>query len=132
MGACYSVYLKARFLNEKCAIANLKAKIERAPQEHINYGLDEYEKRGIGTETLDDLIRIFLADRPYNCYEKHDEGDFTIYTNAFDASYGWERVMMEMFDEMAPFLADGSEFDIYPDSGLDRAVVKDGKAEWVS
>lgn len=55
---------------------------------------------------------------------------FTEHTSDFDTCYGWERVMMEAFDEIAPYLADGSKIVIYPDSGADIAVVKGGKAEW--
>ena len=49
------------------------------------------------------------------------------YSNAFNASYGWEVVMIEMFETITPFLEDGSELLIYPDSDYDKLIVKNGK-----
>lgn len=49
------------------------------------------------------------------------------YYNGFDASYGWESVMMEMFEILAPFLEDKSEMYIYPDEDYDHLTVKNGK-----
>ena len=49
------------------------------------------------------------------------------YENGFDASYGWESVMMEMFELIAPYLADGSELYIYPDNDYDHLLIKNGK-----
>lgn len=47
--------------------------------------------------------------------------------NGFDATYGWESVMMEMFEELAPVLEDGSDLFINCDDGVDVLVIKDGK-----
>lgn len=43
------------------------------------------------------------------------------------ATYGWESVMMEMFEELAPVLEDGSDLFINCDDGADVLVIKDGK-----
>ena len=50
-----------------------------------------------------------------------------IYENDFNASYGWERIMMEWFEVLAPFLANGSQMLIYPDEDYDKLVIKNGK-----
>ena len=50
--------------------------------------------------------------------------------SCFDASYGWETVMMDAFDKIAPFLEDGSEIKIYPDSGRDYGYVDNGEVIW--
>ena len=124
MGACYSVELKVNVLDVPGAI--------KALNEHIvndtsaDYSLGEYAEQGITTETFDDLIKILFADlqQPVSIFET---GKFTTYLNAFDASYGWERIMMEWFKTLTPFIANGSKLLIYPDEGYDKLVIKNGK-----
>jgi hypothetical protein len=48
----------------------------------------------------------------------------------FDASYGWEGVMMDAFEVIAPYMADDSVIKIYPDSGCDHGTVIKGKCKW--
>ena len=48
----------------------------------------------------------------------------------FNAYYGWEGVMMDAFEEIAPYLTEQSEIKIYPDSGCDHGIVRNGKCEW--
>ena len=124
MGACYSVDLKVNVLDMPGAIQALNEHM--ANDTSADYSLEEYAEHGITTETFDDLIRILLAElqRPVIIYKK---GKFTIYSNDFDASYGWERVMMEWFEVLAPFLANGSQMLIYPDEDYDKLVIKNGK-----
>ena len=121
MGACYSVNLKVNFIDESAAIEALK--------EHMNNDTSAvYENAP--TETFDDLMRVLLAEhqRKVDIFE---EKKWRYYENDFDASYGWERVMLEWFEVMAPFLGNGSKLVIYPDSGRDEVVVRDGKCVWV-
>lgn len=42
-------------------------------------------------------------------------------------STGGSRIMMEMFEELAPVLEDGSDLFINCDDGADVLVIKDGK-----
>lgn len=124
MGACYSVEIKVNILDTPGAI--------KALNEHIvndtsaDYSLDEYTEQGISTETFDDLMKILLADLQQGI-SIYQEGKFTIYESDFNASYGWERVMMEWFEVLAPFLANSSQMLIYPDSDYDKLVIKNGK-----
>ena len=124
MGACYSVVLKVNVLDMPGAI--------KALNEHIvndtsaDYSLDEYAEQGIATETFDDLMKILLADLQHGIFV-HQKGKFTIYESDFNASYGWERVMMEWFEVLAPFLVNGSQMLIYPDEDYDKLVIKNGK-----
>jgi hypothetical protein len=124
MGACYSVTMKVNVVDEKGAINALNHHIAQDARTH--YALKKYANIGIGTTTFDDLMRILLAEiqHPVAIFQK---GDFYIYENDFDASYGWEYVMMEWFGVMTPFLADGSELLVYPDDDCDELIVKDGK-----
>lgn len=126
MSACYDVTLKVKILDEQGAINALRNHIDN--DERTNYSLDEYEKDGITTETFDDLTRIFLAGWKGQEVEisKCNNG-FTIYENSFNASYGWESVMMEMFETLTPFLEDDSKLIIYPDSDYDELIVENRK-----
>ena len=124
MGACYSVVLKVNVIDMPGAIKALNEHI--ANDISADYSLDEYAEQGIKTETFDDLMKILLADLQQGI-SMYQEGKFTIYESDFNASYGWERVMMEWFEVLAPFLANGSQMLIYPDSDYDKLVIKNGK-----
>lgn len=124
MGACYSVTVKVNVLDEPGAIKALNEHIVN--DTGVDYSLDRCAAEGVTTETFDGLMRILLAE----CQRKvttYQHGKFTLYDNDFDASYGWERVMMEWFEVLAPFLANGSQMLIYPDEDYDKLVIKNGK-----
>ena len=124
MGACYSVVVKVNVTDVPGAVKALNEHI--ANDTGVNYALDKYAAEGVTTETFDDLMRILLAE----CQRKtliSKKVKFTIYENDFDASYGWECVMMDWFEVMAPFLANGSQMLIYPDEDYDKLVIKNGK-----
>lgn len=126
MGQTYSVVLEVKFKDKDGAAQALRNKIARAGEEGVLYGLDHYKyELGIGTDTIEDLLKIFFGGWDGKLI---DYG--TSMTSSFDASYGWEGVMMDAFDDIAPFLEDGSEIRIYPDSGKDRATVYEGIATW--
>lgn len=121
MGACYSVNLKVNIKDEKGVIEALK--------EHMNNDTSAvYENTD--AETFDDLIRVLLADHQRKV-DIFKEKKWYYYENDFDASYGWESVMLEWFEVMAPFLKNGSRLIIYPDSGRDEVVIRNGKCVWV-
>lgn len=124
MGACYSVELKVKVVDEAGAIKALKEHI--ANDTRADYSLEQYAQKGITTETFDDLIKIFLADWNGQL-DTYRFKTFTVYVNDFDASYGWERVLMEMFETLTPFVIDGSELFIHIDNDYDKLVVENGK-----
>ena len=108
MGACYSVNLNITLRNETAAIKAMQEYIKKE-QFHINFGLEDNRKRGIGP--VNDVLR---------------EDDHIVYDSDFDASYSWESVMTEIFDCIAPFLEDESSLGIYPDNEKIQLVVKNG------
>ena len=124
MGACYSVQLKVTLTDEKGAIKALNEHILKDTR--TDYSLEEYLEEGITTETFDDLMKILLAELQSEV-SIWQEGKFRYYENDFDASYGWECVLMEWFEVLAPFLKDNSKMLIYPDSDYDELVIKNGK-----
>ena len=125
MGACYSVTIKVNVTDVPSAIKALNDHITNDTRS--NYSLEEYAKHGITTETFDDLMRIFLAGWPGQEIDISKENEFTVYDNGFNASYGWECVMMDMFETLAPFVSEGSELYISIDNDYDKLVIKNGK-----
>ena len=130
MNACYDVNLKIQFKDKESEDAAIHA-MQNFIAEHdgsgINFSLSAYKKEGTTPDTLDGLLKIFLAG--WNmCHPEIKHGRKWIrYENSFDASYSWESVMMKMFKLIAPYLADKSELYIYPDDDYDHLVVKNGK-----
>ena len=124
MGQTYSVYLQLRIKDADGLKKALTDKIARGEEERTNYSLEHYQSIGVDTNTLEGLLQVFFGGWNAGLNE-YSLGDFT---SDFDASYGWESVMMETFDAMAPFLEDGSCLKIYPDTSYDLQVVENGKA----
>lgn len=120
MGQTYSVNLKLRIKDAEGLKKALTDKIARGKKEHISYQLDACKNRDINITTLEGLLRVFFGDL--------EPGKRCTCVSGFDASYGWENVMIEAFEEMAPFLKDGARLKIYPDRSYDLLVVKGGKA----
>lgn len=125
MGACYYVKLKAKVLDEKGAVNALNEHMKNDTR--TNYSLEEYATQGIGTETFDDLMRIFLAGWKHQEVGISKGNGFTFYENEFSASYGWESVMIKMFHVLAPYLDNGSRLLIYPDVNYDELVIENGE-----
>lgn len=126
MGACYYVILKVKVLDEQGAIKALN-KFIASISKGVDYSLDKYAQQGVTTETFDDLMKIFLAGWKHQELTITPKRIYTYYENDFDASYGWESVMMNMFEVIAPYLKDNSELLIYPDEDYDKLIVKNGQ-----
>ena len=124
MGACYSVNLDITLKDETAAIKAMQEYIKKE-QFHINFGLEDNRKRGIGIGTFADLLQIFFSSCNGPVYDVLREDDHIVYDSDFDASYSWESVMTEIFDCIAPF-EDESSLGIYPDNEKIQLVVKNG------
>ena len=120
MGQVYSVRMKLKIRDEGSLISLMQDFI-KANSRYIDFQLDDYAKHGIGTDTVEDLVKLMITDREF----MHEGNEFT---SDFEASYGWEGVMLDMFSAMAPALKNGSTLWVYPDSDYDKLVVKDGAA----
>ena len=120
MGACYSVILKVNLTDEQGAIKALNEHILKDTR--TSYSIDESTE----LQTFDGLMNLLLAGFRTNVLT-YTKGNFKYYESDFNASYGWESVMMEWFDVMAPFLKDNSTLLIYPDNDYDKLVIKNGK-----
>ena len=127
MGACYEVNLKIQFKKEgiEKAIAEMQKYIKNS--KNINWHLEKFAEEGATIDSLEGLLKIFLCGTKYWNPEITYGRKWIRYINGFDASYGWETVMMDMFEVITPFLVDKSEMYIYPDNDYDHLIVRDGK-----
>lgn len=129
MGQCYSVEIKARFTDEESAKKALQAKLDRHEEDHVNYNLDHFTgELGLSIDNLHDLMGIFFGG--WKGRLETAPADKTWEFADFDASYGWESLMMDAFEVIAPYMADDSEIMIWPDSGCDHGIVRNGKCKW--
>lgn len=69
-------------------------------------------------------IKMVITDRNFNVIQL-DKDAYSI-QSGFDASYGWESIMVEWFRNIGKYLDDNSEFSIYPDTGKRYLVVRNG------
>jgi len=123
------VAIKARFTDEDGAKKALQAKLGRHEEEHVNYSLDHFTgELGLSTDNLHDLMGIFFGG--WKGRLETAPADKTWEFADFDASYGWESLMMDAFETIAPYLADDSVIKILPDSGCDHGTVRNGKCKW--
>lgn len=129
MGACYDVNLKVRFKDEEGAKRALRTKIARGRQEHILYDMQGLRMKGFDFDNIWDLMSVFFCGWGQRLKDTANEDWLN---SGFDASYGWEDVMIDAFEKIAPYLEDGSQIKIYPDSDYDHLVVKDGKAVMIN
>lgn len=135
MGQCYNVTLKIKVRDERGAVRALQEKLAKGKAEHTEYNVETFRAEGTGTERIDDLVRIFLAgykNIPFHSFSIENKGKFTVYTSEFNACYGWEAVMLDFFEVLAPFLDDLSWIKVWPDSGLDYGIVTKEKLVWRS
>ncbi len=119
MGACYDVDLSLRVTDEKKAVELLNGYISSC--RYASFDLDNFKKKGRDRNNLDDIITLFLTDRNFTADENHN------YSSGFDASYGWESVMMDMFYHLEPVLKEGSVLRIFPDEDYDELIYEKGK-----
>jgi len=127
MGQTYDVNLRVRFKDEKGAKQALFDKISKAKQEHVIYDMQGLRMKGFDFDNIWDLMSVFFCGWGEKIL---DTSDKSWRYSCFDASYGWESVMMDAFEKIAPYLEDGSEIKIYPDSGCDLGYVEGGDVIW--
>lgn len=132
MGACYTVRIKMRFTNQidkadEKAMAAMREYIKEHDGIDADFNLRKFEDAGVGTTLFDDLLQICFGSTQNCTPEMKMCRKWFRYYNDFDASYGWERIMIDIFSLMSPFLIDQSELYIYPDADYDHLVVRNGK-----
>lgn len=126
MGACYTAQLHIGFENKTDERMALKKLQEFVYSERANFGLDSWKKDGVGTDSLEDIFKILLASQQGYFTADHD-GQWSDYENDFDASYGWEGVLIDMFELITPYLKNGSKFYLDCDNDYDEFIVDNGE-----
>ncbi len=126
MGQCYDVNLRVRFKDENGAVKAIQDRLTG-----MGENLEELStETGLDYNNIGDLLRHYYSNWG-NGHKWVATTDPDVLCGQFNASYSWESTMIEVFQLIAPFLEDGSEIKIYPDSDYDYLVVKAGKAEWI-
>lgn len=124
MGAVYCITSKIKIKDEKDFISKGKEFIETYK---ANFGLEKQAQLGNTTENVRGIIGIVFVDLGGSLFKYMQDGKTVSFSSGFDASYGWERVMIDFFEAVAPTLESGSKLTIEPDSGFDvLMVLEDG------
>lgn len=130
MSQVYSVSLiRLQYKDREGAKNALQQRIAKGAEERVNYSLDHYrDDIGLDLENVDDLVRMIFGGWEARLEPGSIPGWLTA---GFNASYGWESVMMDAFEAMGPFLEETAEVYIDVDEGYDRGRVINGKVEWI-
>ena len=122
MSACYSVNVELRVKKdcEEKVIETLQNKIKRAKEENTDYGIETIPN------TLKELLGIFFVSHG-DYYNYKQVGTWYMVDSAFNASYGWETVMITAFKEIASYLDNKSELYIDIDNDYDKLVIRKGE-----
>ncbi len=120
MGAVYSVSLTLKFQSSQDIVDYTRNFIS-------DFGTSATFDNSDFTDIAGALSCIF-TERGLHIEQLTDT--FAMCSSDFDASYGWESVMTDWFNYVAPVLQNGSEFKIWPDNGYYSGVVQNGKVIW--
>lgn len=127
MGACYSTRIYLLYDDEEAVVDKIREYVESSS------GYVDYPDIEI-TDLISALSVIFpnvyktTKRIRKDCY--HLPVD-SCYEAEFDASYGWETVLTDMFSYISEVLNDGSHMYIWPDSDYDYLVIEDGQCKWI-
>ena len=124
MGASYSIDLTVSLTDEQGAAEIVRRFIQDSNAE---FHLDDFNAIGISTDTFNNLMRIVLASWESTPVKIEQIDDYKKYSNDFDASYGWESVMINVFEALVPVLRDGSTLDLSADNEYVGYAVTGGK-----
>lgn len=132
MGTCYSANVKLKFKEEDSQ--KILAKMEECYQNHlsqrVNFGIELYPFKS--PSSIEDYMALYFVShqRMYDLEKRRWKNGKVTYSvkTAFDASYGWECVMLDLFEGLAEYLERGSILDMWPDNYHETYRIKDGKA----
>ena len=116
MSAVYSVQLKVKVEDEE----KVATELQRVATELT---LDNVPLEG----TSDSWFRYYLAEQEGIKVTSWEENGFTYYDSDFNASYGWERVLIDGFTAIAPYLKNKSSLYISIENDYDKFVIHNHK-----
>ena len=117
MGQCYAITLKG-IINKPLLIKLTNQ--YRTIRYDVNWQFDEIKT------FRDALEEIFTNYVDYTENPKQDIEALEI-NSAFDASYGWEEVMTNWFEFVAPAFSTDTVLEIQPDEGLTKCWIENGE-----
>lgn len=124
MGTCYNVDLYVKKGSNTRKIISLTNKFIKEYEDAI------FETNNFNLRTLEGCVKCIITDRNYSLEKTKEE---TSFSTGFDASYGWEEVIYDWFEEIAPALAVGSRINVWPDEGHTYLIIDgNGKVEDIS
>ena len=118
MGACYSVFVKMKIKkgDEGKLLDAMNASYEREIERGTNFCIEKYDFKS--PQTIEQYMDLFFTKHQnmYDSWKEETKSNVAyVADSGFDASYGWHRLMYDMFAEAAPYLLRGSRLDIYDD-----------------
>ena len=136
MGDCYSVELRVKL--RKSTKANMQKLLRqwmRDMEKDVDYGgerklpgvcwsLPEMRKAGLRPDSFSGICKVLLAFHQGDARHVVDEEGFDLFRSGFNASYGWNDVMVEAFYKMSWALEEGSYLEIDRDEGHDTYEVE--------
>lgn len=133
MGQVYDISLQFNGEPDEDEIVRKTIEYIAKTKDHVRYS--ESDLQLSEQSTLLDALDVIFTDN-IGCGYYGPEGSRNLdtvpgrLTAGFDATYGWQEIMENWFEYVAPAMGEGTWITIYPDSGHTYAVVKDGKAEF--
>ena len=73
------------------------------------------------------LFNILTAKNAMTAYDSNGNENPDIWVSDFDGSYGWESVLYDIFSSVLKECENGSWVKVWPDNGLTKLTVKNGK-----
>ena len=131
MGDCYSVELRVKL--RKSTKANMQKLLRQWMREEaedtdahpgVYWGLAEHRRHGIRPDSFNGICKILLAFHQGDARHVVTDEGFDLFRSGFNASYGWNRVMVDAFFEMSWALEKGSYLEIDRDEGRDLYEVE--------
>lgn len=97
--------------------------------QRVNFGIELYPFKS--PSSIEDYMALYFVShqRMYDLEKRRWKNGKVTYSvkTGFDASYGWEMVMLDLFEGLAEYLERGSILDMWPDNYHETYRIKDGK-----
>ena len=143
MGDCYSVELRVKL--RKSTKSNMQGLLRQWMRDEatgrlvdgnvvpgVNWSLPDYRRHGIRPDSFAGICKILLAFHQGDARHIVDKEGFDLFRSGFNASYGWNSVMVNAFLKMAWALEKGSRLEIDRDEGHETYEIEvddEGEAE---
>ena len=123
MGQCYIIEMDVRYpeANKEKIISTLsKYILDKQANSLAEFHLDEYAAKGYTPDTWEGVMTLLFTDRGAEISAHHVSA-------GFDASYGWEYIMVDAFKSIAHLLDDSSRLIMHADNEEYTYTIQKGK-----